>query len=116
MPFYTYDQNNSGGYMARDENLGDYVIIEAEDAEFADFRATRVGIYFDSDKDCSCCGSRWSSAKPWYEPEDPGTKEPVIYSKPAKEFSESWDEKAVCVIHYLDGRKEKFSTFRQGKY
>lgn len=60
MPFYTFDQNSSGGGYAAPAN---YVIIEAASADEANVLAKGVGIYFDGVKDgwdCECCGSRWS--------------------------------------------------------
>jgi hypothetical protein len=64
MAFYEYRQNNSGGGFDFDANAGIsvYVIIEAEDAEHADLRAQRVGLYFGGEGDCSCCGDRWYNA------------------------------------------------------
>ena len=54
--FHHYHQNNSGGYFTGDfKNL----FVEADTCEEADFLAEQEGVYFDSSRDCSCCGSRW---------------------------------------------------------
>jgi|688.fasta_scaffold224453_3 hypothetical protein len=60
MPFYHYDQNNSGGvFMEPALN----VFIEASSHEEADTIAEANGLYFDGvdeNMDCPCCGDRWS--------------------------------------------------------
>jgi hypothetical protein len=73
--FFFYDQNNTGGSFDVDENVAEYVIIEAFDVEHANQRAQEIGIYFDGcakGLDCDCCGDRWYP--PWdgegYETED----------------------------------------------
>lgn len=65
--FYSYRQNNSGGFFITDENagLGPRVLIEASSAHEANDRAKTIGIYFDgcdSGEDCECCGDRWDRA------------------------------------------------------
>lgn len=62
--YYQYDQNNSGGSFAYNEERGisTRVFIEAYDAVDANHRAEMIGIYFDgcaTGRDCSCCGDRW---------------------------------------------------------
>jgi len=75
MAFYTFSQNNSGGYFDGPE----YVIIEADSASEANTIALEHGIYFDgcqSGHDCSCCGDRW------YEAGEYGaTDKPEIYGQ-----------------------------------
>jgi hypothetical protein len=61
---FEYRQNNSGGSFDIEPSSGiaTRVWIEALDADDADRRAERVGIYFDGcndGRDCSCCGDRW---------------------------------------------------------
>jgi hypothetical protein len=74
--FYTFTQNNSGGYFKGPE----YVIVEADSASEANYIAlnhTDSPIYFNgcrTGNDCSCCGDRWSAV--W---EDCGTCTPEIY-------------------------------------
>lgn len=112
MKFYTYNQNNSGGRFTFDEERGitHFVIIEAEDNDFADFRAEKIGLYFDgcaTGSDCSCCGDRWY--RQW---KDDGSDSPQVYDKHPKDHEDifNWGftpNKSTCV-HYVDGRKEWF--------
>lgn len=78
MAFFTFDQNNSGGYFVGPH----YIIIEADDAEEANQIAeVSTPIYFGgvrSGKDCACCGSRWSRKYP----EEEGDDFPSIYGSP----------------------------------
>lgn len=63
--FYTYHQNNSGGFFKGPS----IVIVEADSHEEADEIAQENGVYFDGvDKgiDCECCGDRWYRS--WVKP------------------------------------------------
>lgn len=99
MPFFTYSQNNSGG----DFRGPHYVIVEAPNSLVADAIAEGHGVYFwgtDDERDCACCGDRWSQA---YGLGDP---EPMIYGSPAAEYpNHRYGRAGVTVIHYLDGRE-----------
>lgn len=79
--FFTFSQNNSGGSFDTDKERGitHFVIIEATDADDANRRAERIGLYFDGEGDCPCCGNRWYDAGF----DEAGDKVPTIYSKPA---------------------------------
>lgn len=93
--FYSYNQNNSGGSFDKDENLDEYVIIEANSLNEANEKAESIGIYFDGvDKgyDCDCCGDRW------YDPYEP-TEQPKVYGEVVSTVTSG-----PVVIHYLDGR------------
>lgn len=57
--FYVYRQNNSGGSF-RPPAIN--VIVEASSAVEADSIAEGVGIYFNGEDDCPCCGYRWDQA------------------------------------------------------
>ena len=103
--FYTFNQNNSGGFFKTSdtEGIGEYVIIEAIDSNHANDIAESIGIYFDGCRDgsdCSCCGDRWYPTSNYDE-----SNEPSIYSTPVKEHIGYWN--AVAFIHYLDKRIEK---------
>lgn len=102
--FYTYRQNNSGGYFDTDKNRGIsvFVIVEADSAEHADRKAGEIGLYFDGEGDCECCGSRWSET--W---ESDGEEFPHIYGESAWNYDFRWELEDIdvsCYIHYLDGR------------
>lgn len=59
--FFEFDQNNSFGKFDIDHKRGisTFVIVEADDFEEANYRAGRIGLYFDGQGDCPCCGNRW---------------------------------------------------------
>ena len=103
--FYNYGQNNSGGSFINE--MGYYVIIEAESSEEANLKFQDIGGYFngcEKSMDCECCGDRWSAA--W---EDEGTELPEIYGKqhnPEGEVSINW--KLPSYIYYLNGTKDTF--------
>lgn len=103
--FYTYNQNNSGGRFVENKRtgIGQYVIIEADTADDANYRAEQIGIYFEGtgdDIDCPCCGDRWF---PIYN--NDGQPSPQIYG----ENVENGIYETSCVwgvngyIHYKDG-------------
>jgi hypothetical protein len=103
--FYTYYQNKSGGIFNINDQVSQFVIIEATSPKHADILAQEVGIYFngcENGLDCECCGDRWSDAY------TEGTETPTIYDKPAEEFKSNWvkPDKAYCYIYYLDGTKK----------
>lgn len=60
--YYIFDQNNSGGSFDVNDNVAEYVIIEANNNEEANDKAEDIGIYFNGVNqglDCDCCGDRW---------------------------------------------------------
>ena len=104
--FWTFYQNNSGGTFDYSENdgIGQYVIVEATDIADAIYRAKRIGLYFDGDGDCPCCGDRWT--EPWQD----GTDRPEMYGQfpsdymadPKRVKFERKGQKTVFV-HMIDG-------------
>lgn len=104
--FYQYDQNNSGGYFVASDWVARTVIIEAESAREADYKAEEIGIYFDDDWriDCPCCGSRWSRA--WGK----GEETPQINGKDPADVHCSWTKVGMPYVHiyYKDGTKTSF--------
>lgn len=111
MAFYEFDQNNSGGVFSHSENaFSAFVIVEAPNARAANALAESLGLYFDGSGDCSCCGSRWSSA--WSDSD--GNEKPSHYGTPVHELKRgsmdwSWmarDGKPEGYIHYLNGAIE----------
>lgn len=106
--WYEFRQNNSGGSFRVDgENgLSTHVILEADDAEDANERAQRLGIYFDgvrNDLDCSCCGDRWCEVRT-----RDGNTSPTIYGESLGEVSGflSWAGKELpeVYVHMKDGQ------------
>lgn len=76
LKYFTYDQNNSGGVFDfdADKGISAKVIVQARDAEEANFRAKRIGLYFDGYGDCRCCGDRW-----YEQYGDSGFETPMIF-------------------------------------
>lgn len=64
--FYTYEQNNSGGFWKAPAIS---VVVEASSEDEADTIAKQNGVYFfDEHDDCpGCCGSRWGNARGPYQ-------------------------------------------------
>jgi len=78
LKWYEYSQNNSGGWFQHDEDagIGYAVWVQARNYEEANQRAKAIGLYFDGEGDCSCCGDRWFDK--WTE--DGQVGEPFIYA------------------------------------
>ena len=106
MKFYTFDQNNSGGYYIQNDTFGicEVVIIEANNASTAWEKLKsledEVPNLFNY---CGCCGERWSN---WNDDND-GTETPCIYDTPLEEVKQSVFTKRAFV-HYLDGSFKEF--------
>lgn len=105
MAFYEYRQNNSGGGFDYDESAGItvHVIIEADSADEANRKAESIGLYFDGEGDCPCCGDRW------YEVSDRDADDvPSIYGTPLEQHEfpyGKWMRSGYEVFtHYADGR------------
>jgi hypothetical protein len=106
--FFTFYQNNSGGSFTTSDIDGicEVVIIEASNADHANERAEKIGLYFNGvayGMDCGCCGDRWYPAS-----EDEGKIAPLIYGTPIEQAEESMFLRK-CFVHYLDGTKKGVS-------
>jgi hypothetical protein len=108
MPFFQFDQNNSGGGFDIDQNVAPIVVIEAADADDAQDKALVLGIYFDGvneGRDCECCGDRW------YSPEE--GKETFDEEAILKEWG--WRKRSVqqgeayAIVHFANGSKTIFT-------
>lgn len=109
--FFTFVQNNSGGSFDYDESRGisHFVIIEAENAEKANYRAEEIGLYFDgvrNEMDCPCCGDRWYEI---YRNDD-GYDEPKVYETAITKSYDGmmWMKNYEGFVHYGDGRVNGF--------
>lgn len=109
MPFYCYQQNNSGGSFRYDKNLSCSVIVEADNADKANSKAEDIGIYFNGvnkKRDCKCCGDRWSPAY-----EDDKRFQPCVYDTPVFVNETRIEEQSLflrkgtykAIVHYIDG-------------
>ena len=99
MNFFSYRQNNSGGYFLYDDGIAVNVIIQAENHADADAKAKQIGLYFDgmaSGNDCECCGNRWNRAD-----ESDGHPFPHSYGSKIDVSDVNQDSYA---IHFADGR------------
>lgn len=101
MPFFRYRQNNSGGRFNFNASRGISVnvYVEAANSQAADERAEKIGLYFDGQGDCECCGPRWYRNGTWLSEEfDTCPTEVIVYYHPwAKACAEGY-------VHMLDGR------------
>jgi hypothetical protein len=109
--FYHFSQNNSGGSFTFDEAAGitHNVIVEATDYQHANMLAERIGLYFDGDGDCPCCGDRWYSQSSYSD----GYDVPSIYGEPVSTGvnTVAWMPLGKeTVVHYLGGRKEWYGV------
>ncbi len=109
--YYEFSQNNSGGGFDLDENYGEDVLIAARNKDEANERAQRIGVYFngcDDERDCECCGDRWSAQ--WSESKDVA---PLVGGQaPEKYLSENkyaWHHTKI-VVHHADGTRETFTA------
>lgn len=96
--FYYVSQNNIEGYIERDEDVSDCVIMEASNIdEFQDKFKDMIGI----NDYCECCGFRW-----YYTPyEDDDDIYPVRIIDDLVKFKNDLKGKGL-VIHYSNGNKE----------
>lgn len=124
MSFYEFRQNNSGGNFVFDEEEGISVsvIVEANSEKQAIALASTIGLYFDGDGDCRCCGDRWSDyvsadeipshygipLQPNLTIEEYDKVRQEIWKEeyPGRHFWKTtrWTTGPQAFIHYLDGR------------
>lgn len=104
--FYTYDQNNSGGYYVEDNKYGicEIVIIEANSVGEANDKLSEIGDNVSGFNNfCSCCGQRWY----YLDEDDLGTENPEIFGVSVEDYEGSFFNKRAFV-HYLDGSFKEF--------
>lgn len=94
--FYTFMQNNSGGYYLRDENVEEVIIIQSDSEENANNKLWSI-VEDDYMEACECCGSRWGL---WNN--DGEYDVPMIFGSPVEE-----DEHYSYIIYYADGTKKR---------
>ena len=103
--FYTFSQNNSGGYFVKDHDAGvaEYIIIEANNADDARSRFWDIGEFVDGFRSyCRCCGDRWSDDM---IDDDDGTERPEIYGQHVRDFGPTIFREE-CFLHTIDGKME----------
>ena len=104
MGWYTFMQNNSGGSFVTDEQAGIAVnvIVEASSTEVANARAEAIGLYFDGDGDCPCCGNRWYEASKYDEVDSPNIYGDQVVACAKDEAAKDWGT-YLGFIHPLEG-------------
>lgn len=109
--FYTFSQNNSGGYFIEDDINGicEEVIVEAKNANEAWDRLQKIGDKVSGFYNyCECCGERWSS----YMDESDGKPVPCIYDTPVEKVTNGAFRNR-CFVHYYDDTIKEFVFKKQ---
>lgn len=109
MPFYEWNQNNSGGHFKVDGCISHRVIIEADSYEQAEDKAFDFGIYYngvENQMDCDCCGDRWYSGSELDEGDLQGKTLDEYLQDMADEYG--WEDPDI-IVHYADGTKKTFT-------
>lgn len=91
MKWYSWDQNNSGGYYIESDNFGHIVNIEAECQEDAIKHMKKLGAF--ELQWCECCGERFDIA-----PKGPLDSPRIPY------WEHSYEDDEFSVNHHADGR------------
>lgn len=95
--FYCVSQNNVEGHTEKDEDVSDYVIMEASNIdEFQDKFEDMIGI----NDYCECCGFRW-----YYTPYEEDDIYPVRIIDNLIEFKSNLKGFGL-VVHYANGSRE----------
>lgn len=111
MPFYQFDQNNSGGSFDVDDKVCHRLFIEADSEEEATSKAEFLGVYFngcDDGIDCYCCGDRWYGSEEVESPHPYGDSIEEIAQYHADHYGWTTPD---CRIFYKSGEvKEVFTN------
>lgn len=111
--FYTYCQNNSGGYFITNDDVAEIVIIEGANVQEIQEKADKLFEHYS--EYCPCCGQRWNKL---YD-DDFLTESPKIFGDTPEDFFQRKDARNLifrksAVIHYANGRKKWFySPYRR---
>lgn len=103
--FFTFHQNNSGGYFITDDEHGicETVIIEAVSANEAWNKLNKIGENVPNMHSfCSCCGKRWHYCY------DEGTDQPEIWGE-SVETAKASTFRNKTFVHYFDGTIKVFN-------
>lgn len=97
--FYTFRQNNSGGYFHENEEVAKYLIIQATSVDEANRKMKYITRSWNDY--CECCGTRWDD-----EIEGDGTDKPTIYGESVYGKLDNWSQGST-IIYFEDGRIER---------
>lgn len=98
--FYTYRQNNSGGYFIKNEDVDVFVIVEGSGHEDIQRRANKI--FKNHSEYCSCCGERWLTDISW----DNLDSKPMIYGESVYRVKDNYYKGNKAIIYYENGEKE----------
>ncbi|QWQ42124.1 hypothetical protein KME66_14725 [Streptomyces sp. YPW6] len=113
--FFHFRQNNSGGSFHNnpDAGISVNVIVEADDADHANRRAEKLGLYFGGAGDCRCCGDRWSEQ--WDDRD--GDLVPSVYGDPIQDYDfepDKWIyDGPEAYVHFADGLVQGYGLPRK---
>jgi len=100
--FFTFVQNNSGGYFYENDDVAHFLIVEAPSLSDAVHKMREITSSYEDY--CPCCGERWSD---WLD-DDSGKEEPMVYDTRIKEAPVAIGFfGSTTIIYYYDGTKEK---------
>lgn len=100
MKWFTYDQNNSGGYFIDNDQVSHLICVQAETAKEANEKASVITEDFS--EWCECCGERWYLS----ERDSDGADVPAQYGKALSESSPCYSRK-TAVLHFANGEVRK---------
>lgn len=100
--WYTFTQNNSGGFFDRDEDLAEVVCIQATSDDEATRKAEKL-MFHSNLNSCECCGDRWN----WGYFDAAPNDTPMLYGQPLLEYDSSYPAGYEYRLHHFDGRIEK---------
>ncbi len=103
MGFYQFNQNNSGGYILNDNNVAEYVFIEADSAIEANQRAESLGMF--SLPFCECCGERFWRLAADDKPLQNGDKIDLF----------TMEDKITILYHFKNDKKEESFDLSRGR-
>lgn len=109
--FYDYRQNNSGGWfdIRPEDGISVHIIIEADSHWEANEKAENLGLYFNGESDCRCCGYRWCEASVYDGDDVPSIYGAAVHGGGAR-ISRWARPLPEGFIHYKDGRMEAVWT------
>lgn len=110
--WYLFSQNNSGGSFIVDDDVSEYVFIQANTGKEAEIKALEIGIYFngvEDGSDCECCGDRWYGGSECNFPMSWGTEKLRTINDYIKTLSSSrYNSSSKSFrVYYADGKIER---------
>jgi hypothetical protein len=106
LKWFTLNQNNSGGVFTVDENVAEWVCIQALSAEEA---MAKAEAFCTNEGSCPCCGDRWYIN---FDEED-GKQVPMIYNTPVEEYVPIklfFAQERHIKLHFYDGHVETLTA------